>query len=130
VASIGIVIYHGVVGQVGNGISARVVERHMLDVGSLPVVSRQDEVREMEGEQRDPLSPDTVVPVDDGKSFGVTPSVLPRLGKSEPLDKDTRPDLAKQLRAVFLRFEERCSTLPKLPEPRSFIICVVLKDDE
>jgi hypothetical protein len=101
----------------------------MLDVGSLPIISAQGEMQEIERQQRDPLSPDSIVSVDHWKSFEPAPSVLARLDKTRPLDKDTRPDLAEQLRAVFLRLEGQCAKLPKLCEPRSFMIGMELKDD-
>jgi mitotic spindle assembly checkpoint protein MAD2B len=129
VARIAIVLYHGVVGEVENGTSLKVVERHVLDVGSLPILSGQGEMQEIERQERDPLSPDSIVSVDYWKSFETTASVLPRLDKTGPLDKDTCPDLAEQLRAVFLRLEQRCAQLPELCEPRSFMICMELKDD-
>jgi mitotic spindle assembly checkpoint protein MAD2B len=129
VGRIAIVLYHGVVGEVENGTSLSVVERHMLDVGSLPIISERGEMQEIERQERDPLSPDPIVSVDYWKSFETAPSVLPRLDKTEPLDEDTRPDLGEQLRAVFLRLEQRCAELTELSEPRSFMICMELKDD-
>jgi mitotic spindle assembly checkpoint protein MAD2B len=129
VARIAIVLYHGVVGEVENGTSVKVVERHVLDVGSVPVISGHSETQEIERQQRDPLSPNSIVSVDHWKTFETTPSVLPRLDRIEPLDKDTRPDLAEQFRAVFLRLEGQCAKLSKLCEPRSFMIGMELKDD-
>jgi mitotic spindle assembly checkpoint protein MAD2B len=129
VARIAIVLYHGVVGQVEHGTCVRVVERHMLDVSSLPVISGRFEQEKIEGQERDPLSPDSIVSVDHWKSLESAPSVLPRLERTEPLDKDTRTDLAEQFRAVFLRLEGQCARLPQLCEPRSFMICMELKDE-
>jgi mitotic spindle assembly checkpoint protein MAD2B len=126
VARIAIVLYNGVVGKDENVI---VVERHMLDVGSLPVISRQGEIQEIERQQRDPLSPDSIVSTEHWTSLETAPSVLPRLDKTELLDEDTCPNLGEQLRAVFVRLEQECARLPKLSEPRSFMIGMELKDD-
>jgi hypothetical protein len=62
-------------------------------------------------------------------SFETASSVLPRLNETELLDEDTCPDLGEQLRAVFLRLKQRCAQLPKLSEPRSFMIGMEPKDD-
>jgi mitotic spindle assembly checkpoint protein MAD2B len=86
VARIAIVLYHGVVGQVENGTGVRAVERHMLDVSSLPAISGRFEQEKIEGQERDPLSPDSIVSVDHWKSLESAPSVLPRLKRTEPLD--------------------------------------------
>jgi mitotic spindle assembly checkpoint protein MAD2B len=126
VASIAIPLYHGIVGEDENAI---VVERHMLDVGSLSIFSGQGEMQDIERQQRDPLSPESIISVDDWTSFETASSVLPWLDKTELLDEDTRPDLGEQLRAVFLRLEQQCAQLPKLSEPRSFMISMELKDD-
>jgi mitotic spindle assembly checkpoint protein MAD2B len=97
VAGIAIELYHGVVGEDENAI---VVERHVLDVSSLPLTSVQGEMQEIQRQQRDPLSPDSIVSIGYWTSFETASSVLPRLDRTELLDESTCPDLGEQLRAV------------------------------
>lgn len=129
-ASLVVVIYDSVLEEVGQEANASVVERHIVNVGSLPIVLKEHQTQEESQQQKNPLSPASPLSQDHKFSFLVSTPPFPSRGKTEPLDKDTPPDLGEQFRAVFSRLENACQRLSAPSMSWSCMISMELKDDE
>ncbi|KAF2638076.1 DNA-binding protein [Massarina eburnea CBS 473.64] len=101
VARIAIVIYNYDAGGGERG-SARVMERYMVDVGSLPVVDKRERNTDIEWDD----------------------------ARGEEGDSDVDVDLSEQFRAALVSLTSRCAQLAPLPSSHcSFNISLELKDE-
>ncbi|KAH9870401.1 hypothetical protein IAQ61_005876 [Plenodomus lingam] len=119
VARIAIVIFS--YGGHGNKTgSAKIMERYLFDVGSFPVVDKNE--RNMEIEWGYPSSDADHSPNEEGESARPT-------RKEKLLDADTHVDLSEQFRAALLSLTTRTAQLAPLPSHCSFNISMELKDE-
>jgi len=118
VARIAIVVfsYGGADDTPGN---AKIMERYMFDVGTFPVVDKNE--RNMEVEWAATSS-------DAGASDSEEADAVRPERKEKPLDADTNVNLSEQFRAALLSLTTRTAQLSSLPPHCSFNISMELKD--
>ncbi|KAF2820883.1 DNA-binding protein [Ophiobolus disseminans] len=104
------------------------VERHVFDVSAFRII--ESNMRKgMQCEERDPLSPISLVSAGAEVSFASEPSIL-QTTKQGRLDEDTPPDLSEQFRAALIMLVNRCKSYTPSATSYSFHIYMELKSDE
>ncbi|KAH9865791.1 hypothetical protein J1614_009378 [Plenodomus biglobosus] len=100
--------------------SAKIMERYMFDVGSFPVVEKNERNMEIEWDYDSPETADA----ENEEGEGARPA-----RKEKALDADTDVNLSEQFRAALLSLTARTAQLSPLPPHCSFNISMELKDE-
>ncbi|KAF2856351.1 DNA-binding protein [Plenodomus tracheiphilus IPT5] len=100
--------------------SAKIMERYMFDVGSFPVVEKNERNMEIEWDYHSSEAGDS----ENEEGEGVRPT-----RKEKALDTDTDVNLSEQFRAALLSLTTRTAQLSPLPSHCSFNISMELKEE-